>query len=417
MALMTYLNAVGLLMVVGVWAVCLYQSGIWAYDIRLYAINTYGRVIHEFDPWFNYRATEYLGAQVAEHGWWNGHVEFFHWYDYKSWYPLGRPVGTTIYPGMQMSSVLIHRIINALGVEMSLNDVCCFVPVWFGVSGTFFLAFLTSECSQSWSTGAAAAAIMSVVPAHLMRCHGGGYDNESVAITAMCMTFFLWVRALRADPKLTNGEPTRDSYIFGVLAGLAYIYMVAAWGGYIFVVNMIAIHAAALGCMGRYSSKLHRAYSLFYVIGVAGAMQVPVVGWTPLKSLEQMSGMAVFVIFQMLEICEHSRRKNNLSWAKTQVLRVQASYSRTPPRLPCLARLKSLQRSDAWLLASVAAGDHCCDVITRCHHAVSPFCSLAGPGRRHDGGRRDTGVALADRLLRPVLGPHPGTFRQAHPDR
>merc|ERR1712166_1099593 len=28
-----------------------------AYTIRLYAINNYGRVIHEFDPWFNFRAT------------------------------------------------------------------------------------------------------------------------------------------------------------------------------------------------------------------------------------------------------------------------------------------------------------------------------------------------------------------------
>ena len=37
----------------------------WAYDIRLYAIRVYGYVIHEFDPWFNYRATEYLD----EHGW------------------------------------------------------------------------------------------------------------------------------------------------------------------------------------------------------------------------------------------------------------------------------------------------------------------------------------------------------------
>ena len=35
-----------------------------AYDIRLYAIRNYGYVIHEFDPWFNYRATEYL----AQHG-------------------------------------------------------------------------------------------------------------------------------------------------------------------------------------------------------------------------------------------------------------------------------------------------------------------------------------------------------------
>ena len=29
-----------------------------AYDIRLFAIKSYGLVIHEFDPWFNYRATE-----------------------------------------------------------------------------------------------------------------------------------------------------------------------------------------------------------------------------------------------------------------------------------------------------------------------------------------------------------------------
>jgi hypothetical protein len=36
-----------------------------AVQIRLYAVNTYGRIIHEFDPWFNYRATEYMVA----HGW------------------------------------------------------------------------------------------------------------------------------------------------------------------------------------------------------------------------------------------------------------------------------------------------------------------------------------------------------------
>jgi hypothetical protein len=29
-----------------------------AYKIRLHAIEEYGRVIHEFDPWFNFRATE-----------------------------------------------------------------------------------------------------------------------------------------------------------------------------------------------------------------------------------------------------------------------------------------------------------------------------------------------------------------------
>ena len=31
--------------------VSLYFAGREAYKIRLYAIKTYGRVIHEFDPW------------------------------------------------------------------------------------------------------------------------------------------------------------------------------------------------------------------------------------------------------------------------------------------------------------------------------------------------------------------------------
>merc|ERR1719149_73129 len=89
-----------------------------AFDIRMYAINIYGRVIHEFDPWFNFRATQYLAD--------NGLYKFFHWFDYMVWYPLGRPVGTTIYPGMQMTSVTIWKVMNATGFPMSLNDVCCF---------------------------------------------------------------------------------------------------------------------------------------------------------------------------------------------------------------------------------------------------------------------------------------------------
>jgi dolichyl-diphosphooligosaccharide--protein glycosyltransferase len=40
----------------------LYLACFEAYDIRLMAIKEYGRVIHEFDPYFNYRATEYLWA-------------------------------------------------------------------------------------------------------------------------------------------------------------------------------------------------------------------------------------------------------------------------------------------------------------------------------------------------------------------
>ena len=68
-------------------------------------------------------------------------------------------------------------------------------------------------------------------------CEAGGYDNESIAMTAIICTFYLWSRSLR----------TEESWkVFGPLTGLSYFYMVAVWGGYIFVLNMIGLHAAAL---------------------------------------------------------------------------------------------------------------------------------------------------------------------------
>lgn len=75
--------------------------------------------------------------------------------------------------------------------------------------------------------------------------------------------------------------------------------MAAAWGGFTFVLNMIALHAAVLTILGQYSSKLHRAYTLFYVIGTLGAIQVPVIGWTPLRSLEQLGALATFLCLQV----------------------------------------------------------------------------------------------------------------------
>mmetsp|Transcript_24377 Transcript_24377/g.47951 ORF Transcript_24377/g.47951 Transcript_24377/m.47951 type:complete len:781 (+) Transcript_24377:52-2394(+) len=269
-----------------------------AYNIRTKAIDEYGLVIHEFDPWFNFRATQYLAD--------NGSERFFKWFDYMSWYPLGRPVGTTIYPGMQFWAVWIWRGLNGMGYEISLNDVCCYIPCWFGVSATLFLGLLTYECTASTNAGILSSAIMAIVPAHIMRSVGGGYDNESVAMTALCSTFYFWCRSIR----------TEQSWPVGVLAGLAYFNMVAAWGGYVFVLNMIGLHAAVATAIkvvkGEEITSLHRAYSLFFVIGTSLAIQIPVVGLTPLKSLEQMMPLLVFLGLQLLEVCEVIRRQQKL---------------------------------------------------------------------------------------------------------
>lgn len=277
-----------------------------AYRIRLYAIHEYGRIIHEFDPWFNFRATQYL----ADNGW----TAFFSWFDHMSWYPLGRPVGSTIYPGMQITSVLIWRGLQMVGAPMSLNDVCVFVPVWFGVFASALLGLFTWECGGCATTAVLATGIMAVVPAHIMRSVGGGYDNESVAMTAMILTFYLWIRSLR----------NQNSWFIGAIAGLAYVYMVAVWGGYVFVLNLIGLHAIILAVQKTVLNEdifpLQRAFTLFYVIGTFGAIQVPVVGWSPLKSLEQLAPFFFCIALQLLAVIQYLRYKHSMTAAQVHIL-------------------------------------------------------------------------------------------------
>ncbi|CAF0868210.1 unnamed protein product [Adineta steineri] len=68
--------------------ICICISG---FISRLFSIIRFESVIHEFDPWFNYRSTVYMTD--------NGFYNFLNWFDDLAWYPLGRIVGGTVFPG------------------------------------------------------------------------------------------------------------------------------------------------------------------------------------------------------------------------------------------------------------------------------------------------------------------------------
>jgi dolichyl-diphosphooligosaccharide--protein glycosyltransferase len=114
------------------------------------------------------------------------------------------------------------------------------------------------------------------------------FDNESLAISLILATFYFWIRAVRV-----RSWPCR------VACGLAYTYMAATWGAYIYVLNMIVLHTATLLLLGRYTVDLHLSYFTFFIIGTAGAMQLPIVGWQPLDSMEQISGLLMFLWLQI----------------------------------------------------------------------------------------------------------------------
>ncbi len=69
---------------------CLLLICITASAVRLFSVIKYESVIHEFDPYFNYRVTQYAVKK--------GLYDMWDWFDDRTWYPLGRVIGGTMYP-------------------------------------------------------------------------------------------------------------------------------------------------------------------------------------------------------------------------------------------------------------------------------------------------------------------------------
>ena len=254
---------------------------------RLFSVLRFESIIHEFDPWFNFRATEYLVA--------NGWYAFLNWFDETAWYPLGRVVGGTVYPGIMVTAAIIHsvlgKIAGVLGADpIAIKDVCVFLaPVFSGL--TALAAYLVTCELKDSAAGLLAAAFIAICPGYISRSVAGSYDNEGIAIFLMIAIFGLWLRALRTGSAFTS-----------VLAALTYYWLVAAWGGYVFVANLIPLHALTLLVMGRFSARLYTAYSSWYVIGTLAAMTVPFVGFQPVSTSEHMASLGVFGLVQIVAI-------------------------------------------------------------------------------------------------------------------
>ncbi|KAJ7643295.1 oligosaccharyl transferase STT3 subunit [Mycena polygramma] len=247
---------------------------------RLFAVINFESIIHEFDPWFNYRATRVLAAK--------GFYEFWNWFDPTAWYPLGRVVGGTVYPGLMATSGVIYNLLHALNLPVDIRNICVMLAPGFSALTAWATYMFTKEMKDE-SAGLLAAAFIGIVPGYISRSVAGSYDNEAIAIFLLMFTFYCWIKALKLG-----------SALFGTLAAVFYFYMVAAWGGYVFITNMIPLHALVLMLMGRFTSRLYVAYSSWYVIGTLSSMQVPFVGFQPVSTSEHMAALGVFGLLQIV---------------------------------------------------------------------------------------------------------------------
>merc|ERR1712136_327551 len=263
---------------------------------RLFAVIRFESIIREFDPWFNYRAT----ANMVQHGFYN----FLNWFDERAWYPLGRIVGGTVYPGLMITSGAIHYVLHLLNIPVHIRDICVFLaPVFSGLTA-LATYFLTKEL---WSAGAGllAACFIAIVPGYISRSVAGSYDNEGIAIFALMLTYYLWVKSVKTG-----------SVFWGTLTALSYFYMVSAWGGYVYVINLIPLHVFVLILMCLFSNRVYTAYTTFFILGLVLSMQIPFVGFQPVRTSEHMASIGVFGLLNLVAIIRYLKTKLSASELK-----------------------------------------------------------------------------------------------------
>merc|ERR1719422_1444934 len=237
-------------------------------------------MIHEFDPYFNYRTTRFLSEE--------GFYAFHNWFDDRAWYPLGRIIGGTIYPGLMVTTAVFTYLLNLVNVTINVREVCVFLAPLFSSLTSLVTYALTSEL-HSTGAGLVSAAMIAIVPGYISRSVAGSYDNEGIAIFCMLLTYYLWIKSVK----------TGHIY-WAALCSVAYFYMVSSWGGYVFLINLIPMHVFVLMVSGRFSHRVYVAYSTVYVIGTILSMQISFVGFQPVQTSEHMLSLGVFGLCQIM---------------------------------------------------------------------------------------------------------------------
>ena len=187
----------------------------------------YGFELFEFDPFFNFRATEYIVE--------NGSDAYFDWIDTKTWYPFGRDVSLT-------SQVTLHLLTASLypifGFGSSLYHFTILLPLVFG-SFTAIAVFAFVRVLGGTTAGLFAALIFSISVPIFSRGLIGWFKSEPLGLFFAFLALYLFVSGI----KFNKGK---ISFIKLIAAGLFLSLALSSWGGALFFVLAISIYYFSL---------------------------------------------------------------------------------------------------------------------------------------------------------------------------
>jgi len=183
---------------------------------------TYGFELFEFDPFFNYRATEYILE--------NGTNAYFNWIDEKSWHPFGRNVSETSQVTLHLTAASLYPIFN---FGSSVYDFTVLLPAVFG-SLTAIAVFAFVRVLGGTSAGLFAALIFSISLPIFTRGLIGWFKSEPLGLFFAFLAMYLFVSGI----KFNKGK---ISLIKLIIAGLFLSLGLSAWGGILFFVIPIVL--------------------------------------------------------------------------------------------------------------------------------------------------------------------------------
>ena len=245
--------------------------------------------LSEFDPYFQYRFTEYIIK--------NGFISWVWpppgWIDTQRWYPGGISA-TTGYPGLPFTAAFLYEIISALGVNIALMDFCALFPAIMGMLACLAIYFLGKDIGGK-PVGLFAALFLALSPSYIQRTSLGFFDDETIGIFALVLFAFLFLRAIEEN------RPLSSSAKYAIGSGLSLGYFCAGWGAAYYPLGLTVLFVFVLILLKRYTQQLLLSYSLTFGLGLFIAINVPRL--TP-SYLTTIAILPVAGVFALLCFCE-----------------------------------------------------------------------------------------------------------------
>ena len=187
----------------------------------------FGFELNEFDPFFNYRATQYMVD--------NGIDAYFQWDDALSWYPTGRDVSSNSQVVLHLTAATTYWI---FGGGSDLYDFTILFPVIFGSLSAIVLFALVRVIGGT-TAGLFSALLFSVSLPILIRGPIGWFKSEPLGLFLSLLAIYLLLSGISSQNK---------KIVFGkiIAAGIFTAFSISAWGGNQFFIIPIGLFFIAL---------------------------------------------------------------------------------------------------------------------------------------------------------------------------